>query len=199
MDLFRSIKAGVPAALLGVLFLICGDHSRANAITWTLSTDVPLSDGGTLNGTFTVNQYGYVNGNFYFLQTAGGSTNFSQTYTGSLNASDPNVLTVIFYAPSPAYSSQLDLVFTGSLLVDSANNALVGGLGGPSWECEGYAGSNTSCSSQYSSPPIRYVTGGYASSIVASTPLPAAWTMFVGGCAGLGFIARKRKRLRGSV
>jgi len=29
---------------------------------------------------------------------------------------------------------------------------------------------------------------------IANTPLPAAWTMFVGGAAGLGFIARRRKR-----
>lgn len=30
----------------------------------------------------------------------------------------------------------------------------------------------------------------------ASTPLPAAWTMFVGGAAGLGYIARKSRRRR---
>ena len=44
---------------------------------------------GTLNGYFGINSYGFVNGNAFDLKTAGGTTNFSQDYNATINASDP--------------------------------------------------------------------------------------------------------------
>ena len=166
---------------IAVLGLCCGPLSaRANTIIWTLSSNVPLSDGGTLNGYFGINSYGYVNGNPFDLMTAGGTTDFNQNYKATINAGDPNTLTVEFFAPNPAYSSSLTLEFEYSLLVPIADNPIMGGNGGPSFECEGYSCTQTD---------IRYVDGGFAS----ATPIPATLPLFVAGL-GVGFLAKRHKR-----
>ena len=107
------IDAKVLLAIATMLlsFVFAQSSATASTITWTLSPNIPLSDGGTLNGYFTLNSYGYINGNSFELTTAGGSTNFNQDYTATINASDPNTLTVEFFAPVPAYSSESDPSF----------------------------------------------------------------------------------------
>lgn len=96
-------------------FVLAQSSATASTITWVLSPNIQLSDGGTLNGHFTLNSYGYLNGNSFDLTTAGGSTHFNQDYKSTINASDPNTLTVEFFAPNPAYRSSLTLVFKYSL------------------------------------------------------------------------------------
>jgi hypothetical protein len=176
------MKRSLLAAAMVVVGLCYGQLSaKADAIIWTLSSNVPLSDGGTLNGYFGINSYGYVNGNAFDLTTAGGTTNFDQNYNATINASDPNILTVDFFAPDPAYSSSLTLEFEYSLLVPIADNPIVGGNGGPSFECEGY-----SCTEA----DIRYVDGGFAS----ATPIPATLPLFAGGLGFVGYLAKRRKQ-----
>lgn len=162
----------------------------ASTITWTLSPNIALSDGGTLNGFFGIySDSGFINGNPFNLNTAGGTTNFSQNYNATINALDPNSVTVQFVAPNPAYSSSLTLVFQYSLLVPNANNPIIGGIGGPSFECEGY-----SCTEA----DTRYVGAGFASSLgggsAGETPLPAALPLFASGLGAMGFVSWRRKR-----
>jgi hypothetical protein len=168
-------------AVMAATLIYAQSGARADTITWTLSPNIPLSDGGTLNGYFALNSYGYLNGNNWDLTTAGGTLP-GATYTTFINASDPNDLTVQFYGPG--YISTLNLVFENSLLVPIADNPIVGGIGGPSYECAGY-----SCNSD----DERYVDAdsGYAS---ATTPLPAALPLFAAGLGGMGLLGWRRKR-----
>jgi hypothetical protein len=165
-------------ALSVVGFFHARSSAMASTITWTLSTNVPLSDGGTLNGTFTLNSAGFLNGNSWDLTTAGGTLP-GVTYTTYINASDPNDFTVQFNGPG--YTSTLNLVFEYSLLIPNLDNPILGGIGGSSYECAGF-----SCNSA----DIRYVDGGFAS----ATPLPAALPLFAGGLGVMGLFARRRKR-----
>lgn len=187
----RAYQASPAKALLILAAAVLASFpiaTKAGAATvnWTLSANIPLSDGGILNGVFGINEYGYTNGTFYDLQTSGGSPAYAQHYTTAINASNPNVLTVEFYAPSPAYSSSLTLVFQFSLLDPIANNPIVGGIGGPSFECEGY-----SCTENNT----RYVLAGYASAngLGSEVPLPATLPLFVSGAGVLALVARRRK------
>ena len=172
----------LPIATIILSFVLAQSSATASTITWVLSPNIQLSDGGTLNGYFTLNSYGYLNGNSFELTTAGGSTHFNQDYKSTINASDPNTLTVEFFAPNPAYSSSLTLVFEYSLLIPSLDNPIMGGFGGQSYECEGY-----SCNPN----DIRYVESGFA---VDPTPIPAALPLFATGLGALGLLARRRKR-----
>lgn len=176
------MKRSLLAAAMVIAGLCYGQLSaKADTIIWTLSPDIPLSDGGTLNGYFGINSYGFVNGSPFDLKTAGGTTNFFQDYNATINAGDPNVLTVQFFAPNPAYSSTLQLEFANSLLIPSADNPIVGGNYGPSFECEGY-----SCTGA----DTRYVDGGFAS----ATPLPATLPLFAGGLGFVGYLASRRRQ-----
>jgi hypothetical protein len=181
--LSKTMRAFLVACAAAVGLIQCDSAANADTyLTWTLSTDIPLSDGGTLNGYFTIDATsGFINGSPFNLVTAGGSTNFNQDYTAAINASDPNSVTVDFFAPNPPYSSSLTLVFEDSLLVANSDNPIEGGIDGPSYECEGY-----SCSIE----DVRYVDGGYAS----TTPLPAALPLFATGLGAAGLFGWRRKR-----
>jgi hypothetical protein len=101
-----------------------------------------------------------------------------------INASDPNNLTVQFYGPN--YTSTLNLVFEFSLLDPIADNPIIGGINGPSYECSGF-----SCTAN----DERFVDGGFA----AATPLPATLPLFAGGLGFVGCLARRRKRSREQI
>lgn len=164
---------------LALGLVVCAEltAAKADTITWTLSPDVPLSDGGTLNGTFTLNSAGYLNGNYWYLTTAGGTLP-GVTYTTYINASDPNNLTVQFDGPN--YTSLLNLEFENSLLIPSADNPIVGGDPGPSYECAGFSCNNGD---------ERYVAGGYA----FATPLPGTLPLFAGALGLVWLLASGRK------
>lgn len=176
-----KVRVFLAIAVAAAGFITAEPGVKASTITWTLSTDVPLSDGGMLNGTFTVNSYGYLNGNFWDLNTSGGTLP-ATSYTTYINASDPNNFTVVFDGPS--YQSTLQLTFEYSLLNPIADNPIVGGLDGSSYECAGY-----SCTSS----DIRYVDGGSASSLSA-TPLPGTLPLFASALGMVGLLAWRKKR-----
>jgi hypothetical protein len=189
-----SIKGKILSACF-ILALLPFGAASASSITWTLSPNIPLSDGGTLNGYFGIYDSGYVNGNPFDLVTSGGSPTYTQTYVSTINASDPNNVTVQFFAPNPAYSSTLQLEFQYSLLVPIANNPIIGGIGGPSFECEGY-----SCTQA----DTRFVSSGFASAFgnansPGNTPLPAALPLFATGVAGFGLLRWRSRRKAKSV
>jgi hypothetical protein len=173
------VSLGIAAMAAGLLY--AQSSAMADTITWTLSTNVPLSDGGTLNGTFTLNSAGFLNGNSWDLVTAGGTLP-GVTYTTYINASDPNNLTVQFNGPN--YTSTLNLVFEFSLLIPIADNPIEGGINGPSYECAGFSCTNAD---------ERFVDA--SSGFASATPLPAAFPLFAGGLGMIGFLARRKKRI----
>ncbi len=196
MNVCRSKARALLIAVAAVLSFFQISTS-ANAVTWTLSPDVPFSDGGTLNGYFNINVYGFTTAP-WDMQTSGGSPAFAVDYNTSINADNPNILTVQFNAPADSngngsYSSFLYLVFEHSLLVPIANNPIVGGDPGPSFECENYGDVNGNCPG-----PVRYILSGYASadglSETGITPLPAALPLFAGGLGFVGLLARRRRK-----
>ena len=179
-----SMKARVLGALAVLATLVAVPIPQANAttISWTLSPDIALSDGGTLNGFFgIIAESGFSNGTNWDLKTAGGLTNFNMDYTAAINASNPNVLTVQFFAPVPAYSAMLQLTFLYSLIIPRLDNPIVGGFGGPSFECEGF-----SCTQANT----RFVGEGFAN----ANPLPGALPLFLSGGGVIGLLAWRRKR-----
>lgn len=166
------------AAIAIVSWLSAG--SAANAITVTF-TNVPLSDGGVLNGSFSTNVYGQVGP--WNLVTSGGTLP-SETYAPSINEiSAPawnTPITLDFFANT--YAIELQLTFTGD--VNGGNVSLVGGLGGPSFECF-----NWSCQDGK-----RYILATDLGNDVAFTPLPATWLFMLSGLLGLGAIVRYRAK-----
>ena len=112
----RPIIAASAMAVVGIL----SATSDASAITWTL-TNVPLTDGGTLSGTFSINQYGYLGD--YNLTTTFGGLGFSETYfspppvAANINTAFPptagNVVT--FFPNDAAATGALQLTFANSL------------------------------------------------------------------------------------
>lgn len=177
------LRALLSVTVLAASLVYAQSAAVASTITWNLSPNIPLSDGGTLNGTFTINSAGFLNGNSWDLVTAGGTLP-SVTYTTYINASDPNNLTVQFYGPN--YTSTLNLVFEFSLLNPIADNPVIGGINGPSYECSGF-----SCTAN----DERFVDGGFAT----ATPLPGALPLFAGGLGFVGYLARRRKRNREQI
>ena len=154
--------------------------SAANAVTVTL-TNVPLSDGGVLNGSFSTNVYGAVSA--WNLVTSGGSLP-SETYAPSINEiSAPawnTPVTLDFFATT--YAITLQLTFTGD--VNGGNVSLIGGNPGPSFECF-----NWSCSDGE-----RFVAATDLKNDVSITPLPATWLFMLSGMLGLGAIVRYRAK-----
>jgi hypothetical protein len=94
------------------------------------------------------------------------------------------ILRFSFYGPD--YTSTLNLVFEFSLLNPIADNPIIGGINGPSYECSGF-----SCTAA----DERFVDGGFAT----ATPLPAALPLFAGGLGFVGYLALHRKRNREQI
>jgi len=162
-----------------ILVIVFGAPSARADVLWTVNGT--FDDGTTLQGTFTINQYGYLSNNFSFTTEAkGGFASF--TY----NAGDSYFSNGTFYVDAqPQYQQDLHLVFTSSLLTPNLDNAIVGAgasyeCQGPSWGCE-------------NSPPTggitRYIDAGFASAV----PEPSTWAMMILGFMSVGFMAYRRK------
>jgi hypothetical protein len=172
-----SLAAGCAVAL------IAAAPSIANAdVHWVVNG--AFDDGGSVSGFFDINVYGFLNG--FDLTTTDGSTEDGFEYT-PLNSYYSNGT---FYVDAqPQYQADLHLAFLNDLGVPSANNPLLGGSPGPSWECQG----SFSCYIPEQGD-IRYVSQGYATALV---PEPASWALMLAGFAGLGAglrLARRRAR-----
>ena len=170
------------------MLCLSGQSSSAEANTVQTITGT-FDDGGTLTGTLTFNQYGYLTAPWNLTTTAGLSIMTNVTY-------GPGDVTGIvgYYAP-PSYSTLVtipgsfevwDVTYgdqTLSLIFSSPDmgqpDSLVGG-----YEC--IASYACSAPTGYD----RYLT----SDSVTTTPLASTWTMMLLGLAGLGLVAYRRKK-----
>ena len=166
-------------AVISAALMVVG-ASAANAdVIWTVSGN--FNDGGALSGTFNINQYGYLDG--YSLVTTAGSINPGFTYTPA----DSYFANGAFYVDAqPNYISDLHLTFQDNLSLAEASNPIIGGLGGPSWECDGSYSCYLPADGQ-----TRYITNGFASTPV---PEPITLTLFGAGLAGTAAIRRRKKK-----
>ncbi len=187
----RSVFAASAVAAM----TLAGAASNANAITWTL-VNVPLDDGGTLSGTFSITSYGYQAG--YDLTTTTGSKLPGAVYDSALgsyaaNVSPPDKSIIFFPEVGGAgqYAGALQLTFLDSL-INPGVDPIVGGTGGPSWECAVSYSCVFGPTDIYNNGPIRYVEEGRAS-FASATPLPATWTFMLIGLVGISFAGYRRK------
>jgi hypothetical protein len=190
--IFRSLLTiAASSALLG----LGAPLSSAKAdVVYTLS-NVELSDGGFLNGTFSLNVDGFVAGPpfgaAYSLTTTAGTTLPGNTYASgqspSADINNPTNTVVTFqeYVPvnSPSTDTVLQLTFAGTLGL--GNNTLEGGVNGPSWECVGF-----SCPTD---GPIRYVLDANVNVIGSAVPEPSTWALMILGFASIGFMTYRRR------
>lgn len=178
MRLSRGVVAAIAAVVAAGSFAAMPSAAKAD-VTWIVSGT--FSGGGTVTGSFNINTYGYLSG--YNLLTSGGGGFSSFDYT-ELNSYFSNGT---FYVDAqPEYQGDLHLEFLGDLSVPVANNPIVGGAQGPSYECQG----SFSCYVP-ANGAIRYITSGFAS---AAVPEPAIWAMMLLGFGGLGVAIRGQRR-----
>lgn len=175
----------VLAACIVAGISVAGSGQPANAVVYSFN-NVLLSDGGLLNGTLDI-QYGGVFG--YSLTTTGGSPGLDTNYTypgfpspNSIPFGSPT--TVQFFPVS--YTAMLQLVFATDLMLGGPN-VLLGGINGPSFECNGTFTCPANIPGDY---PIRYVA---EDTEILPTPLPPAALLFGTALAGLALIKRRKK------
>jgi hypothetical protein len=180
-----KIRAVIYGGIIAIANLLAAG-SWANAATYTF-TNVTLSDGGLLNGTFTTGVYGGVAS--WDLMTSGGSL------PAEIYSSPPVVINAIaqpsfssptgvdFFSNTDGYFVELQLMYSGNILDGGAT--LLTGIGGPSFECRGWT-----CPSDVT----RYVGAFANNESVTATPLPAALPLFATGLSALGLLGRRKRR-----
>ena len=105
----------------------------------------------------------------------------------NINNPPDTVVTFQEYVPvgSPRTDDVLQLTFAGTLGL--GNNTLLGGNGGPSWECVGF-----SCPG--GDDPTRYVLDSEITVVgtAPAVPEPSSWAMMIIGFLGLGWLSYRR-------
>jgi hypothetical protein len=174
------------AALAGASFLFAVGSQGAKAdVVWDL-TNVPLTDGTFLNGTFNEDIYGDPT-TWNLVVTKGNLTAYTyttaNTYTGSFTEFSVSFTRATPAPGDPDYYSTLTLNFTNSLFVAGPNSV----IGEPnalasSEICPAYAPCGTNLS--------RYVS---VTTAVTAAPEPSTWVMMIVGFLGVGFAAYRQK------
>lgn len=180
------------AAAAGVSLGLAVAADAAHADThWTVNG--VFQDQGQLNGTFDIDQYGYITA-ANLTVTGGAFPGFTYTlansYVSSGTVPGPDYDTYVapyFIDLQPDYQSDLHLEFLHGLITPLANNLLLGGYQGPSSECR----YSYSCFAQDGA--VRYFDGGSASA-ASGAPEPAAWSLMLLGFGGLGAALRAARR-----
>lgn len=171
-----------------ILLFLLSTASHASKITYEILGDFSNMHGedlGYFEGTLSIDSNGVYTD--YDLHTSGGDGFIFTPYTygdGSKidSGSDGNVLIVNEYEPFIDFVSNLNLYF-----FDSLQNREIGfstNIG--SWGEE-----QTSMYNPGSN--IRYVSGGSATVIASTVPVPAAIWLFGSGLLGLTGLARRKK------
>lgn len=172
-----NLKRAMAVAVLSLGSTIFASPAANADVIWTVTGN--FNDGGTVNGTFDINVYGYLEG--YNLVTTAGTIDPGFDYTPA----DSYFSNGTFYVDAqPSYEADLHLTFLGNLSVAVADNPIIGGLGGPSWECIDLY----SCYiPEYGD--TRYIANGFA-----SAPVPEPITLSLFGTGLVGAIAMRRRK-----
>ena len=176
------------AALVGM----AGAASAATPVTWNV-TGV-FNDGGTLSGTFTMDEYDFLLSDFSLTTTAG-SLEPGFTYTaGNAYFSNTNpdyAPTPIYIDFQPQYFSNLHIQFANDLGVAAPTNQIIGGYQGPSFECL----NSWSCPAPgFDGYAVRYLVSGEATLVADAVPEPATWASMILGLGAIGAGLRTRRR-----
>jgi hypothetical protein len=185
--LFKKQKFGIFAAF-ALVFFVSGVTAGKADVVWTVQGT--FSDGTKLTGTFTTNVYGFIEDG-YSLTTQAYGKFAGFTYTSSNSYFNNGTFFVDF---QPGWHQDLSLAFLDNLGVPNANNPMVGGAPGPSFECQDsftcyLAGGGPD---QTGGGPVRYLDSGFASAV----PEPATWAMMLLGFLGIGFVGYRRSSRR---
>lgn len=187
MSISKTLMRGLCAAA-GALAMAGVAHADT---TWNLTGT--FNDGGSLTGTITLNQYGFLYDN-YTVTTTAGSLQSGFTYTSADSFFSNSTTTSIPAAPpfyidfQPGYEADLHLEFSGDPLTSAPTDLFVGGYQGPSFECQ----NSYSCYTEPTyNPTIRYLTSGEATLAV---PEPASWALMIVGLGGIGGALRFNRR-----
>jgi len=163
---------------LGVTTLVA--PARAD-VTWLVNG--LFSDGSTLSGSFSLNQYGFVSAIDLTTQDAGSLTGVHYILGASYPASNGDAY--LESDPGP-YTGALRLNFDGAIAdVGNAPDTGTVSILSTSFECQDSQG----CSS--ASGNTRYLVSGTATT--GSVPEPATWGMMILGFGMVGAGLRVRR------
>jgi hypothetical protein len=165
-------------------------------IHWLVSGT--FDDGATLSGWFNINPYGYLDG--FNLVTTSGTKEAGFDYT----AADSYAANGGLYVDAePGYKNDLHIDFADVLTTAVADDPIVGGAHGPSYECV----NSWSCYVA-TGGVTRYLVSGYASvggtnpvgdlttnDRLPAVPEPAAWVLMIAGFGLAGVALRRRRTL----
>jgi hypothetical protein len=191
-DRMRSVRLNRLWPAMAVAAALAGAAAPTIAsadVLWTVNGT--FDDGGALTGTFEVDQYGYLID--AALTTSAWTVDditrpaFTYTLINSFIATGVD-LDNYYVDFQPGYQADLHVQFTDPLKAPEADNVIIGGEQGPSYECK----DSFSCFVP-AYGPTRYLDG-FASSRGTAVPEPAAWALMIVGFGMAGGLLRARRR-----
>lgn len=170
----RSKFLGAVLGATAALGALAGSGTARADVHWLVSG--VFDDGGTLSGSFSLNQYGFLSA--WDLTTTPGLLLGGYEYkSGTSTVADPTSFSISF--ATLANKGGFDLVFANDLTSQTAFDPLV--LGGLSSECD----VNSYCPN---APVTRELVSG-----AAYVPEPATWLLMTIGMGAVGGMARRRR------
>ena len=190
---FAALRRLAPLAACAAA-LACAAPPALADVHWVVTGT--FDDQGALSGYFNIDADGYLT-TFDLTTTAGGTLPGAE-YTPENSYIWTGVDAGDYYVDfEPGDKNDLHLQFTYSLSDPIADNPIIGGGQGPSYEC-----ANSWSCYVAEGGPVRYLDTGFASAVVvddvidrsAAVPEPAAWALMIVGFGMAGGLLRARRR-----